>query len=509
LAVEHGLPPNYSRRLQHSGLEGTLCAYVHERQEGLAVNDLRQQSPVDSNQLVALGFRAYAGIPLLHRQQALGTLSLLSREPNAPATHNMALLTAIGDQVATAVINARLFQTIVDERSRLQALIESSRDGIILIGMDRRVLVTNAPALELLRLPGQAQDWTNRLLLDALMALRHRASDVVRVTLAEMRRIERGDEVPGEGEYEVPPRTIHWLNLPVTANGTPLGRLLVLRDVTEERLVERIREDLTRAMVHDLRNPLTAIFGSLEILKLRTDNLSADQTRLLEIAASSTQGMLELVNKILDVSRLEGGHMPLHCAQVSLADVIAEVLGTQSSLAMDKGVRLETQVPPDLKPIWADAKLIARVLQNLVDNAIKFTPSGGLVRVSVSPLTSKTVGQAGGHAAAKTYLCVSVSDSGPGIPPELRSRLFQKFATGRQAGSGSGLGLAFCKLAVEAHEGQIWAEPEDLRWGSRSGPGTTLSFTLPLAGKSADTSETQVKTPNHAALGHQQPISAG
>ena len=480
LAVGHGLPARYSRQLRRDGLEATLYAYVHDRQEGLVVNDLGQETPVDCTELVGLGFKAYAGIPLLHRHQSLGSIALLTRQPRASTADNLALLTAIGDQVTTAVVNARLFQTITDERSRLQALIESSRDGIILVGMDQRVLVTTAPALELLRLPGQADDWTDQPIRDALAALKHHAPDVVRVTLTEMRRIQRGDESPSEGEYEVPPRVIHWHNLPVKTNGGPLGRLLVLRDVTEARALEKTREDLTRTMVHDLRNPLTAIFGALQFLNLTDGNLSEDQISMLEVARSSTQGMLELVNNILDVSQLEGGRLRLVRKPVALADLISEALRAQSPLAADKGLHLDSDVPSELAPVWADAKLIGRVLQNLIDNAIKFTPNGGSVRIAVGVAGEDCLRPEDGQLVKTTCLRVSVSDSGPGIPPELQGRLFQKFVTGRQAGRGSGLGLAFCKLVVEAHGGQIWVDP-DAPLGSDPGQGATFHFTLPIA----------------------------
>ena len=267
----------------------------------------------------------------------------------------MALLTTIGQQVAVAVANARLFQTIADERSRLKALIDSSRDGVILIGKDRRVLVANAPALDLLKLSGNPEDWTDRPLLDALNELRSHAPATVQATLTEMHRLRQGDESPAEGEYDVSGRTIHWLNLPVPTGAFLLGRLIVLRDVTEARLLEQMRDDLTHTMVHDLRNPLTAISGSLQLLDMVADNLLPAQRQMLEIARSRTEGMVALVNSILDVSQLESGRMPLKHGRVSLADLIEETLQAQSPLAIDKNLRLEGDVSPLLPPAWGDA----------------------------------------------------------------------------------------------------------------------------------------------------------
>jgi signal transduction histidine kinase len=380
------------------------------------------------------------------------------------------LLTSIGHQVATAVANARLFQAITAEHSRLQALIESSRDGIILIGTDQQVLLINAPAIKLLQLPEEPEDLSGQPVQEVLAALQQHAPDVVQASMAEMHRVQRGDEPPGEGEYQVPPRTLHWLNLPVLTGDTPLGRLLVLHDVTEERLLEKMRDDLTHTMVHDLRSPLTGISVSLQFLaKKRAENLTPNQHQMLGIARDSTEKMIELVNNILDLSRLESGRMPLNRDSVSVPDLIAATLHTQSPLATDKGLHLTSDAPMTLPPVWADPELVGRVLQNLVGNAIKFTLSGGQIKVSAR--------QANGDATDQPespYLCVSVADDGPGIPPDLQGQLFQKFVTGQQEGSGSGLGLAFCKLVVETHGGRIWVE-------SQPDQGTTFTFTLPVA----------------------------
>ncbi len=473
LAAERGLPPAISSQLRQEGLEGTLCAYIHDRGEAVMVSDIEQETPTVSkleketplavSEMRAWGMRTYSGIPLLYRERSIGTLGLFARQPRPPSAEDQGLQMAIGRQVATAVTNARLFQVIEDERSRLQALIESNRDGIILIGMDQCILVVNAPALSFLRLTGQPEDWVNRPIHDALAILKRYSPDVVQIILSEMDRVQTGDELPGEGEFEVPPRTIHWLNLPVTTGTTLLGRLLVLRDVTEEWLLVRMRDNLVHTMVHDLRNPLTVISGTLTFLNESVvDVLSPSQRQLWGIAHNSTEGMLQLVNAILEMSRLESREMPLEHTLISLADLATDVLYSQLPLATEKSLHLENDVPADLPLAWADAGLIKRVLQNLVGNAVKFTPAGGVIRVTASA-----------DASDQSRLLVSVTDTGSGIPPEMQDRLFQKFVTGPHEGRGSGLGLAFCKMVVEAHGERIWLE-------STSESNTTFTFSLPL-----------------------------
>jgi signal transduction histidine kinase len=316
-----------------------------------------------------------------------------------------------------------------------------------------------------LRLPGQPQEWLGRSLKDTLTLLRIFAPPAWRAARAEVRRIRQSNEREGEGEMEVPPHTVRWVSLPVMTGTVPQGRLIVLYDVTDERAVERLREDMTHTMVHDLRNPLGSIYSALDMVTGGVmGDVPPDQLEALKIAQHSAHRMLELVQAILDVSRLESGRMPLEPRAFSLAKLVSESLQAQAALAADKGIRLESNVPIELPQAWADANMIARVLQNLIGNAIKFTPPQGLVSVSARCE----------EQAQRTQLLVQVRDTGPGIPPEIQSRLFQKFVSGRQPERGSGLGLAFCKSAVEAHGERIWV-------GSAPGQGTTFTFSVAIA----------------------------
>jgi signal transduction histidine kinase len=163
---------------------------------------------------------------------------------------------------------------------------------------------------------------------------------------------------------------------------------------------------------------------------------------------------------------LESGQMPLDPQTWPLTDLIEDALQVQQVLAQDKQITLDNRVPHDLPLVRADQNLMRRVLQNLVGNAVKFTPAGGWVTVAAELTTM---------ISAQPIVLISVHDTGLGIPPEIQSQLFQKFVTGSQKGRGSGLGLAFCKLAVEAHGQQIWAD-------SLPGQGTVFTFTLAVAG---------------------------
>lgn len=235
--------------------------------------------------------------------------------------------------------------------------------------------------------------------------------------------------------------------------------IAIKNDISERRMLQQMNENLVHTIIHDLRNPLS----NLDVIHRLLENvLGPEQRLLLETAQQSVRRMSGLVNTILDLHRLENGALPLERQAAALFPLVQQLCAFQTPLANERDIRLINCLPPDLPFLMIDEQVIGRVLQNLMDNSIKFTPPGGQISIEANletcaPLTT-----------------VIVRDTGPGIPPELHDRLFQKFSTGRTPKRGSGLGLAFCRLAVEAHGGRIWAETDPTQ-------GTAFLFTLPLA----------------------------
>ena len=421
-------------------------------------------SALDRKHMVQYGAKSILVLPLRVGGQTIAYAELWeSRHYRNFTQEETELGQIMAGQAAIAMENANLFASIADERGRLDTLIQSSRDGIVLIGLDGRVLVINERALEFFKLGGLPKEWVNQPIANALMVLEQDVPQVVAVTIAEMRRIEQGDEPVGSGEYEAYSRIIHWQNLPVMSDNTPIGRLLVLRDVTQERLLERMRDDLTSTMVHDLRNPLSSISLSLDIFEQQFGYTEdTKEGRILSRARNSAERMLTLVNDILDISRLESGRMPIESEPVVLSELVANSCQMQMALASQKQIELIHSIAEDIV-VWADNRLMERVLQNLVGNALKFTDDEGVVRITAEERET--------DRGLRVF--VSVQDSGGGIPMEIRERLFQKFTTGSQQARGSGLGLAFCRMVLEAHGEQIWV-------ARSSDKGTTFTFTLPL-----------------------------
>ncbi len=442
--------------------ERTVTHAVLDTGRALAIDDLLTSDLMSRRIAEAFSSRSVLGLPLIARGRKLGAVLFDFREPHHFTSEEIATGERAARQVALSVSNAMLYKEIADQHGQLQALIESSRDGIILIGLTRRVLFCNTMALTLLGLTGQASDWVDAPLFKALKFLNQRAHPVVVSAVREMRRIRQGDEPLTDGEFELGGRSLHWLNLPVIASHESLGRLVVIRDVTEERALERMRDDLTHMMVHDLRSPLTVMMIATETLESAKGSRRKAESDMLTMIRDASTRMLNLVDAILDLSQLEANRMPMERTPIALSVLADKLFDLNIGIAEKKHIKLTFDVPKELPYAWADMRLTDRVIQNLLNNALKFTPEGGRIQLTVRCDNSKQPG-----------MLISLFNSGEGIPPEIKGRLFQKFVRGRQKEHGNGLGLAFCRLVVEAHEGRIWAENEP-------GRGVTFYFTLPI-----------------------------
>jgi putative ABC transport system substrate-binding protein len=236
-----------------------------------------------------------------------------------------------------------------------------------------------------------------------------------------------------------------------------------------ERLKEldRMKSDFVSHVSHELRTPLTAIKGAVDlILREVAGPLTEKQIHYLTRVRSNAQHLAGLINDLLDLSKIESGRIEVKSSRVSLSGLVREAVEALRPVAAEKAIALETTVPEPSVPVWADRDKINQVLTNLIGNAIKFTPVQGKVTISVS-------------RNGKESVRVSVSDTGPGVPPDEREKIFAKFyrvaEVNGENSKGTGLGLAISKALVELHGGKIWVESEPSR-------GSTFSFTLPVSG---------------------------
>lgn len=245
------------------------------------------------------------------------------------------------------------------------------------------------------------------------------------------------------------------------------SEMLVFHDISERKQRELLRDDLTHSMVHDLRSPISNSLFALEMIRNGTFHPEDKEgERLVNLTYENTEKVLKLVNEILDVGRLEDGNIPVQLTAVNLVKLVDQVLLSQSPRAESKHITLVREMPPDLPVAWADENLLERIVQNLVDNSIKYSPVGGMVTIT-AVLVNK-------QDKEHRQIHVTVSDDGPGLSPELAETVFDKFVTGPNKESGNGLGLAFCQMALNAHNQKIWVEnlPEQ-------GSAFTFSLAIP------------------------------
>ena len=363
-----------------------------------------------------------------------------------------------------------LQHTLTKKMGELQAIIQSNRDGLIMISNEQEVTVINQPAMRLLHLPGHPARWLGRHVDDLLPMLPEVAVQAIIATQAQIAAAEE-ELKPATRELELGPYIIHWENLPVMVDSSRLGCLFVLRDITKEQSAAQMRTTMMRTMVHDLRNPLAVISGALELMQDAIElPVGSEVEKMLEIASISSQKMLALVSSILDISRLESGRMPLSMKSFDLQKLITDHCAMQMPLARPKGIDLTYSLPDNLPMAWGDPAIIRRVLQNLVDNGLKFTPQNGRVHIEATSLNHN----------GRPVIQVTVQDTGPGIPPEMEDRLFEQFAVGQHAKAGSGLGLAYCQLALEAHGQAIYG-------GNSAEGGAVFTITLSAHAPSAHT----------------------
>jgi len=235
-----------------------------------------------------------------------------------------------------------------------------------------------------------------------------------------------------------------------------------LAEINERlRELDQMKDSLTHMIVHDLRTPLTSIITGLQTLE-QVDYEEDLSRELVPMAIEGAAHLAEMITNLLDISKMESGQMALHREPVLLEEVAAEAVGRVANLAEQNDLHLVTEVAQGLE-VYADRDLLGRVLVNLLGNAIKFTPSGGTITVGAEREDREVV--------------VSVRDTGEGIPEHELDRIFDKFhmveGTRAPQRRGTGLGLSFVKLAVEAHGGRVWVE-------SKLGEGSAFYFTLPV-----------------------------
>ncbi|MFL5950201.1 MAG: ATP-binding protein [Gaiellaceae bacterium] len=339
----------------------------------------------------------------------------------------------------------------------MRALIDGTVDGVTLTDRTGRVVIANRPLMRFVEELGIPH---TGLMHERLLAVAGSVVDRERFE-RRMHELAAAPDVESADEFELDggDRAFQGFTRPVIgADNAYLGRVWTLREVTEARQVDRIKDAIVATVSHELRTPLTSIIGYLELLG-GNEPLGEEDARFVEIVKRNAARLQRMVEELLFLSRLDAGGLELELDDVDVVELARAALGSADPAAAAKRIALELDAPATLH-VRGDAHRLGQVFDNLISNAIKFTPERGCVKVSI-----------GGDGET---IVASVSDTGCGIPQAEQSHLFERFfrSSASRDVPGTGLGLTIVRAILEAHEGSIACRSEE-------GAGTAFTFTLP------------------------------
>lgn len=435
------------------------------------------------------GVQASLAAPLIVQDQALGVLVYSYTQPHQFSSSEQQVARAIADQIGLAVVNARLYEAVADyvvwqenERAMLQAIIDELPAGVILRDQDGTLFMYNEAALNLaincsaVRAARAAGEFSMSPVWEVVGP---EGEPPEQESLPSQQAILTGQPVKGiqvflrQADGRIVPTLVN--AAPVRDEGGNLTRgVSVFQDITALKELERHKDEFISVASHELRGPLTVIRGQAQLLQRqlrRQEKQGQLQPSMLNIMESmeniesQTARLNDLVNDLMDVSRIQSGKLVLQRMPTEVQPLIARVVQHWARSSANHTLLVDADLPAEHVLGWWDARRVEQIFNNLIGNAMKYSPEGGNVQVRVR------------HHAEAGEVVVTVQDGGMGIPPEALEHLFERFyrAGNVHSISGTGLGLYISKQLAVAHGGDVWAESPG------PGKGSTFSLRLPLS----------------------------
>jgi len=455
-----GSPKTYTVRQVKDILAGGLAGWVLKNREPALISDTRtderwMKKPAKGRRSGEA--KSALCVPVMAREETVGVLTMVYPKPEFFNKENLALIQAIADMAGIAIYNARLFQSREVAVQRYYELFNDSIYPILITDWRGKILEANREAQ---LTSGHGLD---QLRGSSILEMQE-PQDILEIQNA---KLKNGKTI----QYEADLKNAEGISLPVEIfirkiNFKGAESLQwILRDLSTKKELDLLRSDLVSMIYHDLRSPLANMIASLDILgNMLPVESNSTLNSVFSITNRSVERMQRLINSLLDINRLEAGQSIIVKKTAAIGELANEARDAVIANFEGRQQILKLELSKKLPAIQVDIDMIRRVTINLLENAAKFTPAEGMITL--------------GAEVVKKDLKIWVDDEGPGIPSSMRFLIFEKFNRLPAEGSpkGIGLGLAFCKLAVEAHGGKIWMEP-------RTPKGSRFIFTLPIAGK--------------------------
>lgn len=435
-----------------------LAGLVVENGRGFVVPSVgldQRYSEVD--RFGGIEMRAIAIAPIQSQGKVIGVLEAVNPISGAFDPDAMIVMAGLGSLAGTTIQNAEYLERIENAHQHYRELFEDSVDTIFMTDWEGSVLEANRQAVAL---SGYSNEQLHSMSIEQLHEVNWNKTGVDFEILKQIDECTYESDLHRE-DGETTPVEVHVRRVEFE-NTESLQ--WILRDITERKELDALRNDMTDMIYHDLRSPLGNIVSSLEMMGTLMPE-EETLTLMLSIARNSTARIQRMVNSLLDINRLEAGHQIVDQNAIDPVALVREAIRDVEPAANGRQQKIENKATSVLPLVWVDVDMAHRIFINLMENAIKFTPVEGRIEI--------------GAQTDGTFVKFWVRDSGPGISAADRDRVFDKFTRLRNSKDrprGLGIGLAFCRLAVLGHGGEIWVESE-------LGNGTTFFLTLPVAQK--------------------------
>jgi two-component system, NtrC family, sensor histidine kinase KinB len=434
-----------------------IAGLVAREGRGVVVADVSQEKSFsEADKFGGVETRALLVVPIQSQGRVIGILEAVNPIARSFDPDALLVMTGIGGLAGTTIQNAQLFERLQAAQRRYQDLFEDSIDPMLITDWKGHILEANR---QMSLLSGYSHEELQGLSIDQLHKVNRSKTGMEFEILRGDRTCSYESSLHKKDEAHRPVE-IHARRVEFDSADSIQW---ILRDITERKELDSLREDMTSMIYHDLRSPLANIVSSLDVVADMVPKEGRETVlSILKIAENSTERIQRLVSSLLDVNRLEAGQPvadqktvdPLSLIGKALKDVETAINGRRQTIAED--------LPEKLPSIWVDEDMARRVFINLIENSSKYSPTDAKIEV--------------GARAEDGWVHFWVKDEGPGIPPLEQEHIFDKFMRlrGKNKPSGLGIGLAFCRLAVQGHGGRIWIESE-------SGNGAIFHFTFPVA----------------------------